>query len=240
MAIESACIPLPSEIIMPLAGWLFIKNQSLGPVYILVAGAYGGLGCTIGSIIAYWVGVWGGFEVMRAAHRFAAWVIIIVCLYHLVYILYSTVILKKPFPVKMIPFRQDFVQFLQEISYFLGLRKEKPKFDRFNWKEKFDYWAIFWGMPVMAGSGFILMYPVFFTRFLPGWIVPSSLIAHGDEAMLAVTWIFLVHIFFNHFRPGIFPLNTSIFTGKVPKERYHEEHPLEYSELPDKEQETAS
>ena len=60
MAIESACIPLPSEIIMPLAGWLLIKNQSLGPVYILVAGAYGGLGCTIGSIIAYWVGVWGG------------------------------------------------------------------------------------------------------------------------------------------------------------------------------------
>ena len=60
MAIESACIPLPSEIIMPLAGWLFIKNQSLGPVYILVAGAYGGLGCTIGSVIAYWVGVWGG------------------------------------------------------------------------------------------------------------------------------------------------------------------------------------
>lgn len=191
------------------------------------------------AVSQWWVGVWGGFEVMRAAHRFAAWVIIIICLYHLVYILYSTVILKRPFPVKMIPFRQDFVQFFQEISYFLGLRKEKPEFDRFNWKEKFDYWAIFWGMPVMAGSGFILMYPVFFTRFLPGWIVPSALIAHGDEAILAVTWIFLVHIFFNHFRPGIFPLNTSIFTGKVPKERYHEEHPLEYSES-DKEQETAS
>ena len=60
MAIESANIPLPSEIIMPLAGWMLIKNQSLGPVYVLVAGAYGALGCTIGSVISYWVGVWGG------------------------------------------------------------------------------------------------------------------------------------------------------------------------------------
>jgi len=60
MAIESACIPLPSELIMPLAGWMLIKEQSLGVTYTLVAGAYGALGCTIGSIIAYGVGMWGG------------------------------------------------------------------------------------------------------------------------------------------------------------------------------------
>jgi len=60
MAIESACIPLPSEFIMPLAGWMLVENQSLGPMYVLVAGAYGGLGCVIGSVIAYVVGKWGG------------------------------------------------------------------------------------------------------------------------------------------------------------------------------------
>ncbi|MDD5289191.1 MAG: hypothetical protein PHY28_08800, partial [Dehalococcoidales bacterium] len=60
MAIESACIPLPSEVIMPLAGWMLIKDQSLPAVYNLLAGVYGALGCTIGSIIAYGVGVWGG------------------------------------------------------------------------------------------------------------------------------------------------------------------------------------
>jgi len=60
MAIESACIPLPSEIIMPLAGWMLIKEQSLAVTYTLVAGAYGALGCTIGSIIAYGIGIWGG------------------------------------------------------------------------------------------------------------------------------------------------------------------------------------
>jgi len=60
MVVESACIPLPSEIIMPLAGWMLIKNQSLSVTHTLVAGAYGALGCVIGSVVAYGVGMWGG------------------------------------------------------------------------------------------------------------------------------------------------------------------------------------
>ena len=168
---------------------------------------------------------------MRSIHNFAAWMMIAVCIYHIVYLLYTILILKKPFPVKMIPGTQDFKMFYQEILYFTGVRKEKPLADRFNWKEKFDYWAIFWGMPVMVISGLILMYPVWATGFLPGWFVPAALVAHSDEAMLALIWIFMVHIFFSHFSPGIFPINTSIFTGKVPKERYQKDHPLEYARL---------
>jgi membrane protein DedA with SNARE-associated domain len=60
MAIESACIPLPSEIIMPLAGWMLIKEQSLPVAFNLVAGLYGALGCTIGSITIYGIAIWGG------------------------------------------------------------------------------------------------------------------------------------------------------------------------------------
>jgi len=60
MAIESACIPLPSELIMPLAGWMLIKEQSLPATHILIAGVYGALGCSIGSIVTYMVGMWGG------------------------------------------------------------------------------------------------------------------------------------------------------------------------------------
>ncbi|MDP2932161.1 MAG: cytochrome b/b6 domain-containing protein [Chloroflexota bacterium] len=183
------------------------------------------------AISQWWTGLLGGIEVTRSIHHFAAWLIVLVCLYHLVYIAYSTLVQKRPFPVKMIPGRHDFITLYQEIKYFLGITRERPRFDRFNWREKFDYWAIFWGMPVMGISGFILMYPVEATHLLPGWVVPAALIAHSDEAMLALTWIFLVHIFFNHFSPGIFPLNTSIFTGKVSKERYQREHPLEYERL---------
>ena len=118
--------------------------------------------------------------------------------------------------------------FMQEMLYFVGLSPDKPRFDRFNWREKFDYFAIFWGMPVIGIAGIVLMYPVFTTQYLPAWVVPVALIAHGDEALLAVGWIIMVHLFFNHMAPGIFPLNKSIFTGKVPLERYRREHPLEY------------
>ncbi|MFH1651533.1 MAG: cytochrome b/b6 domain-containing protein [Chloroflexota bacterium] len=183
------------------------------------------------AVSGWWVGVLGGIENTRNIHHFFAWVIVFVCLYHLFYILYSLLVLKRPFPVKMLPSAADGVALLQEIQWYLGLRPEKPETDRFNWKEKFDYWAIFWGMPVMAGSGFILMFPVLATKVLPGWMVPAALIAHSDEAMLALTWIFLVHIFFNHFSPGIFPLNKAIFTGKVPEERYRKEHALEYEHI---------
>jgi len=60
MAVESACIPLPSEIIMPLAGWVLIKEKALTGMFILAAGAYGALGNTIGSALAYGIGMWGG------------------------------------------------------------------------------------------------------------------------------------------------------------------------------------
>ncbi|MBI4283105.1 MAG: DedA family protein [Chloroflexi bacterium] len=60
MAVESACIPLPSEIIMPLAGWMLVREQNLPAIYTLVAGAYGALGCVLGSTIAYVAGAWGG------------------------------------------------------------------------------------------------------------------------------------------------------------------------------------
>src|SRR3990172_4233652 len=134
----------------------------------------------------------------------------------------------------MVPSLDDGRQLYQEMAYYFGFRKEKPLAGRFSWKEKFDYWAIFWGMPVMFISGFIMMYPVWVTKILPGWAVSAAYVAHTDEAMLAITWIVLVHVFFNHFSPGIFPINTSIFTGKVSRERHRKDHPLELDPSPAK------
>ncbi len=183
------------------------------------------------GVSQWWIGAWGGVEVTRTIHYFGAWMMGIACLYHVVYLLYTILILKRPFPIRIVPNIQDLLNLLQELGYYIGLRREKPRVDRFNWKEKFDYWAIFWGVPIMFISGAIMMFPVFATSFLPGWIIPAALVAHSDEAMLALTWIALVHIFFNHFSPGVFPINTSIFTGKVSRERYRKEHALEYERL---------
>jgi len=70
MAVESACIPFPSELIMPLAGWMLIKEQSLPVIYTLVAAAYGALGNTIGSVIAYVVGMWAGRPLLNRYGRY--------------------------------------------------------------------------------------------------------------------------------------------------------------------------
>ncbi len=183
------------------------------------------------AISEWWAGAWGGINNLRSVHHIAAYIMVALCLYHLVYIFYSILIQKKPFPYAMLPSLQDFIKLFQEMAYFFGLRREPPEYERFNWREKFDYWAIFWGMPVMAGSGFVLLFPVFATKYLPGWVVPVAFTAHSHEAMLALIWIFFVHIFFNHFSPGIFPLNKSIFTGRVPEERYRREHSLEFERM---------
>ncbi len=179
----------------------------------------------------WWIGLWGGIEVTRSVHYFAAWLMCLVSIYHLLYIAYSTLILKRPFSVKMFPRGLDSIQFFQEIAYFVGLRKKKPRYDRFSWREKVEYWAIFWGISVMAVSGFILMYPVAATNILPGWMVPTALVVHSYEAMMALAWIVLVHIFFSHLAPGVFPLDKSMFTGKVSGKRYQREHPVEYEQL---------
>ena len=183
----------------------------------------------------WWAALWGGIDVLRTTHHVAAWMMGVVALYHVVYLIYTVAVLKRPFPIRIIPTQTDVIQLFQELTYYLGIRKTRPLVDRFNWKEKFDYWAIFWGIPVMFGSGFILMFPVLVTKVLPGWIVPAALVAHSHEAMLALIWIVMIHIFFSHFTPSTFPMNTVIFTGKMTREKYKEEHPLEYERIAQRE-----
>lgn len=182
------------------------------------------------GVSQWWIALWGGVEITREVHRFAAYAMVVDCVYHFLYLIVTVGFMRRPFPVKILPSLKDFTNMVHEIGFFVGLKKDRPKFDRYTWRDKFDYWAIFWGMPVMVGSGFVLAYPVLVTRFLPGWTVPIALVAHSDEAVLAVAWIAIVHIIFNHFDPRVFPLNKSIFTGKVARERYKDEHPLEYAE----------
>ncbi|MDO8473321.1 MAG: cytochrome b/b6 domain-containing protein [Dehalococcoidia bacterium] len=179
----------------------------------------------------WWIGVWGGVDNTRLVHRVAGITMAVDCAYHAAYIFISVVILKRPFPLKMVPNINDFNDAIQDLKYTFGLAKERPKFDRFSYREKFDYWAVFWGVAMMVGGGAILMFPVIASKILPNWIVPVALVAHSDEAILAIGWILIVHMFFAHLAPAIFPFNKSIFTGKMPLKLYEEEHPLEYERL---------
>jgi cytochrome b subunit of formate dehydrogenase len=182
--------------------------------------------------VSQWlISMWGGLDSARTIHRFAGLVMILDCIYHLGYIAYGAFVLKKPLPIWMIPVPKDVTDLFHDLQYWFGRSSEKPKFGRFSYREKFDYWAIFWGMPVIGLSGLLLMFPVLASRFLPGDAISVAFLAHSDEAVLAVLWIFIVHLFFVHFNPRFFPLNRAIFTGKMPRHLYVEEHPLELAAL---------
>jgi cytochrome b subunit of formate dehydrogenase len=125
-------------------------------------------------------------------------------------------------PDSMIPTKQDWRDFLDHQKWFFG-KGPKPQFDRWTYWEKFDYFAVFWGVFAIGLSGLVLWFPEFFTRFLPGWIINVALIVHSDEALLAAGFIFTIHFFNTHFRLEKFPMDTVIFSGRISKtEMLHE------------------
>ncbi len=130
----------------------------------------------------------------------------------------------------MLPNMNDLREFGATIKWFLG-KGERPRYGRWTYWEKFDYFAVFWGVAIIGTTGLMLWFPEIFTRLLPGWVINVAQIVHSDEALLAVAFIFTVHFFNTHFRPDKFPMDTVIFTGRVPVEELKNDRPGEYEEL---------
>ncbi len=125
-------------------------------------------------------------------------------------------------PDSMVPSFQDWRDFVAHQKWFFG-KGPKPQFDRWTYWERFDYFAVFWGIFMIGVSGLILWFPKFFTLFLPGWVINIALLVHSDEALLAAGFIFTFHFFNTHFRIEKFPMDTVIFSGRVSKtEMLHE------------------
>jgi cytochrome b subunit of formate dehydrogenase len=119
-------------------------------------------------------------------------------------------------PDSMLPTWKDWKDFVAHNKWFFG-KGGKPQFDRWTYWEKFDYFAVFWGVAIIGTSGLIMWFPEFFTKFLPGWVINIALIIHSDEALLAAGFIFSIHFFNTHFRIEKFPMDTVIFSGRISK-----------------------
>ena len=178
----------------------------------------------------------GGFQTAGYIHRTAALLMFGVFSMHL----YSLYRLKKNEykswramllgPNTMLPTRQDLKQFLATMKWFLG-RGPRPQYGRWTYWEKFDYFAVFWGIAVIGATGLTLWFPIFFTRILPGQFLNIATIIHSDEALLATGFIFTVHFFNTHLRPEKFPMDTTVFTGHMPLAELKRDKPLEYEAL---------
>ena len=125
---------------------------------------------------------------------------------------------------------QDWREFVGSMKWFVR-KGARPEYGRWTYWEKFDYFAVFWGVAVIGMTGLILWFPTVATRIMPGWMVNVATTIHSDEALLAVCFIFSIHFFNTHFRPEKFPIDTVIFTGGVPLEELKKDRPREYQQL---------
>jgi len=128
----------------------------------------------------------------------------------------------------MVPSRKDFQDSIAMLRYYLRLTDQRPQFDRFDYREKFEYWGIVMGGIIMISTGFVLLFPMQSTRWLPGEIVPAAKLAHSNEGLMAFLVVLTWHIYNVHFAPEVFPFNRAMFTGKISRQHMREHHALEY------------
>jgi len=133
--------------------------------------------------------------------------------------------------LSMVPKPQDFRDVVATLRYYLRITDVRPQYDRFDYKEKFEYWGLLFGGFIMISTGFVLLFPIAATQFLPGQIVPASKVAHGNEGLMAFLVVIVWHIYNVVFAPEVFPMSTTIFTGKISRERMRHEHGLEYARM---------
>jgi cytochrome b subunit of formate dehydrogenase len=176
----------------------------------------------------------GGFGAILFFHKFFAIALTIAFLVH-VKDIFQRALVKREKGVfwgatSMVANWKDVKDIFAHMRWFIGLG-QRPKFDRYAYWEKFDYWAVFWGMIVIGFSGYAMWFAPFFAHFLPGWALNAVLVIHSEEGLLAILFIFSIHFVNTHLRPDSFPMDMVIFTGVESEEEFKHKRPLEYQRM---------
>ena len=189
------------------------------------------------GVSSMWIRVWGGPETAGLIHRIAGVTMLLDFIWHVLYLGYLFLTGRMTIKAKttVIPLPKDIFDVVKNFMYFLGLSKEKPRFGKYSYAQKFDYWAVFWGMFIIGFSGFALAFPMLVSYIIPqaisGWIWEVLSIMHSDEALLAVVFILFWHFYNEHLKPDVFPMSWLWITGRISTDRLKHHHPLEYEML---------
>ena len=171
----------------------------------------------------------GGIFAARWMHRAAGIGFTILTVSHLT-VAITGVLLGKMKP-SMLLTRRDFQDAIDNLRYYAGYTDISPKFGRYDYRQKFEYWGLIFGSIIMVVTGYILLYPILVSRLLPAELIPAAKVMHSYEALFAFLIVLIGHMAGAHLSPEAFPIDTSIFTGKIRKDKLKHEHALEYEEL---------
>jgi cytochrome b subunit of formate dehydrogenase len=130
-----------------------------------------------------------------------------------------------------LPVLSDSTNVVRNILYSVGLSSRRPEFDRYDYTEKAEYWALVWGTFVMMLTGIILWFETFFLGLMPKWLFDVAKAIHYYEAWLATLAILVWHFFFMFLHPENYPINFTAITGRMSEEAYLERHPLDYEKM---------
>jgi Prokaryotic cytochrome b561 len=170
-----------------------------------------------------------GERVRALTHRIAAVVIISIGIYHILYVALSKNGRRLIFDFLPVP--KDVRDVWQTLLYYLGIGSNKPEFARFNYAEKAEYWALVWGLAVMASTGIALWAKVLVGNLLPRWWLDVATAIHFYEAVLATLAIVVWHFYQVFLDPDVYPMNWAWWDGKMSFEHYREEHGLDADTL---------
>jgi cytochrome b subunit of formate dehydrogenase len=210
-----------------------IQHIVLFTTFLLLAFTGWGLKYAYRDPATAWISFWGGAKMAGIIHRVAGITMLLVFIYHQFYLV--NVARKGGMRLTLVPTPKDIVDLLHNFMYFFGLRKEPPYFGKFTYMQKFDYWAVYWGMLIIGVSGFFLAFPVTVSPLFPAfslpWIWDAISAMHSDEALLAIVFILIAHFYGEHLRSDVFPMNWLWLTGKMPIDQLKHHHPAEYDYL---------
>ena len=224
-------------------GLRYIKRFTRGQRYLHAAlfSTFLGLAAT-GLPLRFSESVWarglasfvGGFGAILFVHKFCAILLSVAFLIH-VKDIFTRVFFQHEKGVlwgntSMVANWKDVKDLAAHMRYFVGLGP-RPQFERYAYWEKFDYWAVFWGMIVIGFSGYAMWFAPFFAHFLPGWALNAVLVIHSEEGLLAILFIFSIHFVNTHLRPGSFPMDMVIFTGVEREDELRHKRPLEFERM---------
>jgi cytochrome b subunit of formate dehydrogenase len=180
-----------------------------------------------------WISFWGGARSAGIIHRVAGIILLMDFIYHQFYVL--NLFRKQGLRLTIVPMPKDLLDLIQNFMYYFGFSKERPSFGKFTYLQKFDYWAVYWGMMIIGTSGFFLTYPVMVSSIFPtwtlGWIWDVIFTMHSDEALLAIVFIFIIHFYSEHLKSDVFPMSWLWLTGRMSVDQLKHHHSEEYDRL---------